>query len=622
MKQYIKISSVLCAASLLVACSQEAVEDGGTTMTGDGQITAVLPATKTSLDDSRNVVWNSGDKIRVFSKEFPKGAVYSTESDATSSGAFNPEDESVTGDAKYGVYPSEAAEGATLDGGTLDIDFSVLSTQAYTGALDASADVAKVPMAAKQNGKNLAFYNLCGGICFKIADWQNTGMMLKSIEIKSNGGESIAGKASVNLDEGTFTLPVAGNGDAITISCENGVSIGTDGDRVSSVSFVAFIPAGTYASGFTFTLTDTQGRVFVKKATASITVSAGVVTPLSALMLTTYYGSTNCVLASAAGDVKLDITPRYSFGDTFVYDGETVGGTNIAASAKVVWQYVTQTASGSVVGTPTISGNELTVPVTGTSGNALVAICDAAGTILWSYHIWVCDAVDVNYKNDVAGEFQMLDRSLGALTTTLKDQNSYGYCYQWGRKDPFPRPVPLERTSGSPYKNVDVELTSTASLSEENGNIGYTLAHPDVRILNGSTWYSAGIPTGLWGNAAGTSTEGKGTKTIYDPCPDGYRVADPMCYNMGWAVNKTYCNEHYGYTFVTDGGSSTSTYPTAGYLSTNANGMEFLEYRGAVWTNATVSGKGLRLYYNNASVKCNDGMAYTQGLPVRCMKVK
>ena len=86
------------------------------------------------------------------------------------------------------------------------------------------------------------------------------------------------------------------------------------------------------------------------------------------------------------------------------------------------------------------------------------------------------------------------------------------------------------------------------------------------------------------------------------------------------ALSLASCDANYGYEFVTDGGSSKTMFFTSGYLSTNANGVEYLEYRGGLWTNAPVSGKGLRFYYNNASVKNSDGMAYTTGLPVRCMK--
>ena len=620
MNRNIHISLIALTALSLASCSRELkdnADEGKDNVVGT--LTAVLPATKTGIDMSGNVVWHSGDAIMVYSASSPLGVRYTTESDQETSGAFNPDGESVTGEKLYAVYPASAADGATLSGESIDIDFSGLATQSYSGALDESAHISEIPMVAASSGKKLVFTNLCGGLKFRIADWQDIGIMVKSIEIKANGGETMTGKATVNLADGTFSLK--DGSDAVTVSIDGGMSIGTAGHRDEAKDFIAFIPAGKYAKGFTFTVTDINGMTYTKSTEKEISVEPGVVTPLKSLLLTLYFGKANCIRTASAGDITFDITPYYSFAEDFTYSGTAITSANPAVKAKVLWQHTISTGSGDVVGTPTIAGNELKVPVKGTYGNALVAICDSGDKVLWSYHVWVSEAEDVAYKNDAAGEFTMMDRNLGAVSLKFKDQNSYGCFYQWGRKDPFPRPVPLDRpTAAAKYKNEDVELTQTAAASEETGTVGYAISHPDTRLLDAATWYKAGIPEGIWGNATGNGTEGKGVKTIYDPCPEGYRVADPMCYSMGWKKDKAFCDANYGYEFVTDGGSSKTMFFTSGYLSANANCVEFLEYRGGLWTNAPVSGKGLRFYYNNADVKNTDGMAYTIGLPVRCMK--
>ena len=55
----------------------------------------------------------------------------------------------------------------------------------------------------------------------------------------------------------------------------------------------------------------------------------------------------------------------------------------------------------------------------------------------------------------------MMDRNLGATSVTPKDQNAYGVWYQWGRKDPFPRPLDIVRSSATTVDNK--ELTANAS---------------------------------------------------------------------------------------------------------------------------------------------------------------
>ena len=522
MNNYIHISTIALVALSLAACSREMQDNAIEGKDNAGTLTAVLPAaTRTGLDMSGNVVWHSGDEILVYSASSPLGSKYATESDQETSGAFNPDGESVTGDKLYAVYPASAAEGAVLSGESLEVNFSGLATQSYSGALDESADISGIPMTAVSSGKKLMFSNLCGGLKFRIADWQDMGIMVKSIEIKANGGESMTGKATVNLADGTYSMK--DGGDVVTVSIDGGISIGTAGHRDEAKDFIAFIPAGKYTKGFTFTVTDTYGMTYTKSAEQEITIDPGVVTPLKSLLLTLYFGKANCIRTDSAGDITLDITPYYSLSGDFTYSGTAITTANPAVKAKTVWQHTISTGSGDVIGTPTISGNELKVPVKGTYGNALVAICDSEEKILWSYHIWVSESKDIPYKNDKAGDFVMMDRNLGAVSLKFKDQNSYGYFYQWGRKDPFPRPVPLERpTSAAKYKNVGVELTQTAAANAETGTVGYTIAHPDTRLLDAATWHKAGdIPEGIWGNPTGNAEGGKGVKTIYDPCPEG-----------------------------------------------------------------------------------------------------
>lgn len=87
------------------------------------------------------------------------------------------------------------------------------------------------------------------------------------------------------------------------------------------------------------------------------------------------------------------------------------------------------------------------------AGNAVIAAYDGAGTIVWSWHIWVTD-VDLDTKvqtytvhadYNTYPTFQspvMMDRNLGATDDKLwsaatDPKGSHGLFYQWGRKDPI-----------------------------------------------------------------------------------------------------------------------------------------------------------------------------------------
>lgn len=590
-----------------------------------GKVNCVIPQTRTSLDASLNVLWNSGDKIRIFSADYPSGQVYSTESEDTGKGIFVPDDVEVPIGTRYAVYPASAVSDAALSEESLDVDFSSFKEQEYSSELDISSDVAGLPMVSKSTDSTFVFLNVCGGLRLQITDYQGLDVKLSSVVVTANGKERISGKATVDLVTGAVALRTGDGDNSITVSCAGGASISNAQNAEDKSGVIIFLPAGTYSSGFTFVVTDTQGRVIRKSTTSPLTVEAGVVTPLKNLPLTLYYGKANSYFASSAGNVNVDITPYYTLSEKYSYDnnpvvdadGKAVGS---ATSAKILWQQTISSASGDVVSAPSIDGTTLKVPATGTFGNALVAICDASDNILWSYHIWISDPVDVSYQNDSIGSFKMMDRNLGALCTTLKDQNSYGIFYQWGRKDPFPRPHDIKRPTGNPYSVTDIELTPNAAMTVETGTIGYTIKHPDTRILAAATWLYSGANTGLWGNTDEKHTKALGVKTVYDPCPEGYRVADPACYAMGWVKDAAYCNAHYGYTFITDGGSSATTYATGGYLDNDSNAVMYHEYRGYLWTNANGGAGGYRLYFNNSSISFTTVMQEACALPVRCVK--
>ena len=127
-------------------------------------------------------------------------------------------------------------------------------------------------------------------------------------------------------------------------------------------------------------------------------------------------------------------------------------------------------------------------------GNAVIAAKNSKGTILWSWHIW-CASEGWNeqvYYNDAG---TMMDRNLGAISAVPGDHGANGLLYQWGRKDPFMG-------------------TSTASTGV--WNTASSGSHV-LMLTNPMTFYtSTNLERKSWGTI----------KTVYDPCPAGWRVPD------------------------------------------------------------------------------------------------
>jgi uncharacterized protein (TIGR02145 family) len=159
------------------------------------------------------------------------------------------------------------------------------------------------------------------------------------------------------------------------------------------------------------------------------------------------------------------------------------------------------------------------VPETGANG--VVSVIDANGVVMWSWHIWVTDQPEEHIYPDDAGV--MMDRNLGATSAIPGDVGALGLFYEWGRKDPFPN-----QQHGTTIYFWPGDVGS----DKYYGTIEYAISHPMTFISknnNGDWLYSTDSRTDdtRWT----TSNE---SKSIYDPCPLGWRVPDGGPYGV-WA---------------------------------------------------------------------------------------
>jgi uncharacterized protein (TIGR02145 family) len=257
------------------------------------------------------------------------------------------------------------------------------------------------------------------------------------------------------------------------------------------------------------------GRVIITataKDGSGVTASVPVtVTPKK----TTFASPANCYIVTTAD--------TYAFKAVKGNSSESVG--NIA-SVEVLWEsFGTHNTPkvGELVNNVSYSNGEITFTATHMKGNAVIAAKDALGEILWSWHIWLTDQPQEQEYYNNAGV--MMDRNLGATSATPGYVGSLGLLYQWGRKDPF-------LASSSISSPVEAKSTITwpkPVLSDSNtGKIYYTIANPTtfiyVNYLNNknSDWYYTGSESTdntRW-------TPSNRAKSIYDPCPAGWRVPD------------------------------------------------------------------------------------------------
>lgn len=335
----------------------------------------------------------------------------------------------------------------------------------------------------------------------------------------------------------------------------------------------------------------------------------------------------------------------YSFDATVMGNGRSTPGITpkrlTGTSARVLWE--TGTTRGAVVEQVAYLNGRILFRTGTARGNALIGLFDAAGNCIWSWHIWSVDYEPSFYGQEYASGETFMRENLGAETTAVTDTRSKGLYYQWGRKDPFPFPASADRPTTEGIAAVqylsgyEFEVRSnTASATKYPASyytIAWATAHPTVLLSaapnpagNNPTYFGSWcypLDNRLWG-------AGDGKKTIYDPCPPGWKVPSREAWDMAYfskSSNSLDCgwnmrySEYYGITF----------YPYTGYLSGLRGEFAYniADSQTRIWTNEAWVGTSSqssrdKAYYLSISesglAAFANGGSREHGCPVRCIK--
>jgi uncharacterized protein (TIGR02145 family) len=252
----------------------------------------------------------------------------------------------------------------------------------------------------------------------------------------------------------------------------------------------------------------------------------------------------------------------------------------------------------------------------GVFGNAVVAIKKQnTSNIVWSYHIWV-STYDPKTENttNTQSNLTFMSRNLGAMADDLSEA-AYGLYYQWGRKDPFPGVDNPGGVTGA------ITLINTSS---GIGKVSYSIQYPATFIYASSSpydWHHGSRNNALWGQ--GTD------KSVYDPCPSGWRVPDVNDGNSPW---KGFANDNG--TWIKDGGKGRDwsnadnllnpkqygAYPAAGNRDYMLGTYKFPGSNGYLWCCTVAGSNSYNLHYNSKSVDPSNNNARAFGYPVRCVQ--
>lgn len=331
--------------------------------------------------------------------------------------------------------------------------------------------------------------------------------------------------------------------------------------------------------------------------------------------------SANCYIVKTGKNILIPLTKGNS--------SESIGDVSTVA---VLWESngtQEKINEGDVVGGAMKTSRGIVIAAGSVEGNAVICAKNSAGTILWSWHIWVTNAdlegLSQKYKNNAG---TMMDRNLGALSAEKGDIRSLGLLYQWGRKDPF---IP------SKYPKISCtqsEFPLYTYSDKSSGTIAYAIQNP-------TTFIKHNVENDDWlytGNHSVDNTRWKSGKGMYDPCPAGWSI--PYGGENGiWAraagthaqLKKQFDHENGGMDFQKEFGTSGPCwYPAAGGIDDDGSFSYGVGYHGEYWTYSPSTYKSANLDWTNMAygmdfrsgdcVEFDNNMDRARANSVRCVK--
>lgn len=590
--------------------------------------------TKTELK-GQTIVWKSGDKISVWEKGTANSNLpfeLAAASAETPTGLFNGV---LTPAAEFellSIYPYSESYGDDPTALALTIPSTVNQT-ADINTLVGDSDfmighASSEEYDAENGGYKMLFQHPLAFVKFVI-DGSNSVFREATIQsLTMTANKAFVGPVTVNLEDATVTSAATDeDGKTLVINFPATAKMNTE-----QVAWVAINPVDLSDAGCNFVLDMTNGQ--------KVTFTVNPNKMNSQALYEFQFKDIDAKIAAGKGattPVRIDrredgtYSPANSYiiteGGYYQFDARRVDKTNVFTGTtpysdgyrtKWLWSTGTETIIKEVgIG----NTGRITVKVdAGTNGNAVVALLDPNGAIVWSWHIWcvTMDSPMAPYHWSRGNTWLMSDINLGATSKTPGDVNSYGMYYQWGRKDPFP----ADKTKC--VFNTNVTIKGTAAVSE--GSLAYSIANPTYVFYENTkrTWVSADEAANAqsyWNNATD-----KSKKTNYDPCPPGYTV--PVGNGHAWGSSFVASNiafDSSGLTYTNDGVST--YYPAAGYLAGGAltDAGKTARYWAANLTatpskDANMLGWSLLCTLSSSAIKTSEGSRAAFALPIRCMK--
>lgn len=272
MKQNSLLQSLACL--LMVSCSVHELDIKDSFVLEDDVFYANIerysdPDTKVYVDKNVKILWDKDDRISIFNKITYNQEYRFAGETGDNAGAFKkiPNEDFVTGNSMdfiCSVYPYQESTKISNEG---VLTLTLPAEQAYR---EDSFGPGANTMVSATDDNMLLFKNVGGYLVLK---FYGEGVTVSSVKLEGNNGELLSGKATVTPAVGdTPEIAMASTaGTSITLTCEMPVELGAT--KEEATQFWMVVPPTAFTKGFTLTVIDTDGDVFIKETTKSLSIA-------------------------------------------------------------------------------------------------------------------------------------------------------------------------------------------------------------------------------------------------------------------------------------------------------------------------------------------------------------
>ena len=328
----------------------------------------------------------------------------------------------------------------------------------------------------------------------------------------------------------------------------------------------------------------------------------------------------NCYVVSEAGEYKFPLvygcalkngsanSAAYTNGggsyqhDFVTHDGtvitspyiETMEGTAASAQLTIADTDGIFTDISIIDGSPCryVQFSVASVPATGANG--IISVKNSSGVIMWNWHIWVWpdDLTPVEITNSTSVKYNILPVNLGSKWDDSSKTYIKNWFYQFGRPTPLVCPAAYNSTtSHATYGALGFTTASIAS------NLYLGIRNPTTFYKYSSSynynWFStnSGKTYNLWD--AGCSTTGNSdndvVKTVYDPCPVGFRMPNGNTFTY-FSTSNVVGNFANGWKFKRNSGDTVGVFfPASGFRYYSDGSLNDVGSYGYVWLSSAYS---------------------------------